>query len=78
MCLPSLFIQTIVEVNRNNTRKQRLYFPVSILRILDCLECPSSSVFVHQTAPLGATFLNQRNAQKKTVEPSEGTGKRTS
>ena len=27
-------------------------------------------------APLGATFLKQRNAQKKTDEPSEGTEKR--
>ena len=26
-------------------------------------------------APLGATFLKQRNAQKKTIEPSEGTAK---
>ena len=49
MCLLSLFIQKIVEVHRNNAKKQRFNFPVSILRILEYLEseCPSSSELVH-------------------------------
>ena len=48
--LPSFLIQIIVEVHRNNARKQGLYFCVSILRILEYLEseCPFSSELVHQ------------------------------
>ena len=78
MCFPSLFIQTIVEVHRNNAKNQRLYFPVSILRILEHLgfKFPSSFELVHKMAPIRATFLKQHNAQKKTAEPSDGTAKR--
>ena len=59
MCFPSLFIHTIVEIHRNNTRKQRLYFPHFIYRILNYLELehfPYSDL-VHLRAPIGATFL---------------------
>lgn len=75
---PSLFIQTIVEVHRNNARKQRLYFLVFIRRILDSIELERFpySKLVHLTAPIGATFLKQRNEQKKPVEPSVGTTNR--
>ena len=78
MCFPSLFIHTIVEIHRNNTRKQRLYFPHFICRILNYLELEHfpSSELVHLTAPIRATFLKQCNAQKKPAEPSEGTTKR--
>ena len=47
--LPSLFIQTIVEVHKNTSKKQRLFFLVSILRILEYLEfeCTFSFELVH-------------------------------
>ena len=47
--LPSLFIQTIVEVHKNTSKKQRLFFLVSILRILEYLEfeCTFSFKLVH-------------------------------
>ena len=45
MCICSLFIQTVVAVNRNTSKKQDLFFPVSILKILEHLVfvCTSSS-----------------------------------
>ena len=51
ICFPSLFIQTIVEVHRNKSRKQGLFFPVFIHRILDYLksQCFSSLELVHLT-----------------------------
>ena len=61
MCLPSLFIQTIVDVNKNTFKKHDLFFPVSIIRILEHLgfKCASSSELVHQIALIGATILKQ-------------------
>lgn len=74
----SLFIQTIVEVHRNNARKQRLFFLVYICRILSFIELEHfpSSKLVHLTAPIRATFLKQCNAQRKPTKPSVGTTKR--
>ena len=78
ICFPSLFIQTIVEVHRKNTRKQRLFFHVFLGRILEYIEvkCFPSLELVHPIAPIEATFLKQQSAQKKTIEPSVGTTKR--
>ena len=78
ICFLSLFIQTIVEVHRNNARKQHLFFPIFIHRILGFIELEHfpSSKLVHLIAPIGATFLKQRNAQKKPTKPSVGTTKR--
>ena len=61
MCLPSLFIQTIANVNRNTFKKHDLFFPVSIIRILEYqgFKCTSSSELVSQIAPIGATILKQ-------------------
>ena len=58
MCLPSLFIQTIVDIHRNTTCKQNLFFLVSILRILEHLgfECPSSSKLFNQISPIEQLF----------------------
>ena len=77
ICFPSLFIQTIDEVYKNNSKK-RLFFPVCLGRILEFIELEHfpSSELVHLTTVIGATFLKQRNAQKKTVEPSVVTTKR--
>ena len=78
ICFPSLFIQTIVEVYRIKSRKQRLFFLVFIRRILDYLELEHFPCLdlVHLTTPIGATFLKHRFAQKKTFEPSASTTKR--
>jgi len=67
MCICSLFIQTIVAVNRNTSKKQDLFFPVSILKILEHLVfvCTSSSKLDHQIAPIGATFLKQRKLKRR-------------
>ena len=64
ICFPSLLIQTIVEVHRNKSRKQRLFFLVFIRRILDYLELEHfpSLELVHLTIPIGATFLKHRFA----------------
>ena len=49
MCLHSLFIQTIIDVNRNTSKKQDLFFLISILRILEHprFVCTSSSKLDH-------------------------------
>lgn len=75
----SLFIQTLVEVHRNKSRKHCLFFPLFISRILAYLELEDfpSSNYVHLIAPMGSFFLKQWNAQKKTVEPSVGLLKRS-
>ena len=79
MCLPSLFIQSIVDIHRSDSHKQRLFFPVSSLRVLERLgfECPSSSELVHQISPIRAIFLKLIRAQKKTPMKLGAKGKRT-
>ena len=64
ICFLFLFVQTIVEVHRNKSRKQRLFFLVFIRRILDYLELEHfpSLKLVHLTTPIGATFLKHRFA----------------
>ena len=55
-----------------------LFFPVFIYRVLNYLESEKFPPLelVHITAPIGATFLKQRYAQRKLVEPSVSTSKR--
>lgn len=79
MCLPSLFIQSIVNIHRSNSQKQSLFFPVSILRVLEHLgfECPSCSKLVHQISPITATFLKPSRAQTKTPMKLMAKRKRT-
>ena len=62
MCLPSLFIQTIVGIYRSKSKSQRLFFPVFIYRVLNFLglEDLLALELVHIIAPIGATFLKQR------------------
>lgn len=64
ICFPFLFFQTIIEVHRNNTRKQCLFFPIFLGRILEYIElkCFPSLELVHPTAPTRATFLKQHCA----------------
>ena len=79
MCFPSLFIQTIVDIYRSKSKGQKLFFPVYINRILRFLglsDFPHLEL-VHITAPIGATFLRQGQAQMKSAEPSTGTSKRS-
>ena len=75
---PSLFIQTIIKAHRSKSRKHRLFFPAFISRILAYLELEYFVAFdpIYLTTPLGSPFLRQRQAQKKTVEPSAGSSKR--
>ena len=64
---PSLFISSLVEVYRNNSRAHDLFFPVFIHRILLHLgldEFPASKL-VHIIASIGATFFRQRAAQMR-------------
>ena len=55
-----------------------LFFLVFLYRVLNYLELenfpPLELVYI--TAPIGATFLKQRYAQRKLVEPSVSTSKR--
>ena len=62
MCLPSLFIQTIVGIYRSKSKSQRLFFPMFIYRVLNFLglEDLLALELVHIIAPIGATFLKQR------------------
>ena len=79
MCFPSLFIQTIVDISRSKSKGQKLFFPMYIYRILRFLglsEFPPLEL-VHITAPIGATFLRQRQTLMKSNEPSIGTSKRS-
>ena len=75
---PSLFIQTIIVVHRSKSRKYCFFFPIFISRILTYLELEDFPIFdsIHLTTPIGSSFLRQRQAQKKTVEPSAGSSKR--
>ena len=78
ICFPSLFIQAIIAVHRSKCRKQSLFFPIFISRILAYLELkdfPASDT-VHLTTPIRSSFLRQRQAQKKIVEPSASSSKK--
>ena len=77
ICFPSLFIQTIVEVFGSKSKAHKLFFPVFIFRVLTFLgleDFPALEL-VHIIAPIGATFLRQRQTQMKSAEPSTGTSK---
>ena len=78
ICFPSLFIQTLTEAHRSKCKKHALFFPVFIYRVLNFLQLQNypSLELIHITAPIGATFLKQRSAQKKNVGPSVGSSKR--
>ena len=75
---PSLFIQTIIVVHRSKSRKCCFFFPILISRILAYLELEDFPVSnsVHLTTPIGSSFLRQRQAQKKIVEPSASSSKK--
>ena len=78
MCFPSLLIQTIVGIYRSKSKSQRLFFPVFIYRVLNFLgleDLPALEL-VHIIAPIGATFLRQRQAQMKRAEQSTRTSKK--
>ena len=64
MCFPTLFIHSLVEVHRSSSKSHGLFFPVFIHRILLHLELEDfpASKPVHIIAPIGATFLRQREA----------------
>ncbi|XP_050248672.1 disease resistance protein At4g27190-like [Quercus robur] len=78
ICLPSLFYQTLAEAHRSKCKKHGLFFPVFIYRVLNFLGLENfpSLELIHITAPIGATFLKQRSAQKKNVGPSASSLKR--
>ena len=78
ICFPSLFIQTMAEAHRSKCKKHGLFFPVFVYRILEYFQLQDfpSLELIHITAPIGATFLKQRSAQKKNVGPSVGSSKR--
>ena len=64
MCFPSLFIQTIAEVNRSKSKAYNMVFPVFAYGVLLFLGLDSfpSLELVRITAPIGATFLRKRQA----------------
>ena len=62
MSFPTLFIRSLVEVHRSNSKSHGLFFPIFIHRILLHLgleDFPTSKP-VHIIAPIGVTFLRQR------------------
>ena len=67
MSFPILFIHSFIEVHRSSAKSHGLFFLVFIHRILlDLgLEDFPASELVHIIAPIGATFLRQRDAQLK-------------
>jgi len=79
MCFPSLFIQTIEDIYRSKSKRQKLFFPMYIYRILRFLGLSNFPPLelVHITAPIGATFHKQLQAQMKGAELSTGTSKRS-
>ena len=79
ICFPSLFIEIIVEVRRSKYKKHGLFFPVLIHRILKYLGLKNfpSQELVHIQVPIGAKFVKQQNSQKKFVDPSVSSSKRT-
>ena len=64
---PTLFIRSIVEVHKSSAKSHGLFFQIFIHRILlDLgLEDFPASELMHIIAPIGATFLRQRDAQLK-------------
>ena len=68
-----------MKVRRSNYKRHGLFFPVLIYRVLKYLGIKNfpSQELVHIQAPIGAKFLKQRSAQKKFVDPSVGSSKRT-
>ena len=77
LCFPSLFIQTIVDISRSKSKGQRLFFPLFIFRnlFLKLSKFPSLEL-LHIMAPIGTTYLRQRQAQMKSAKPSTRTSKR--
>ena len=59
ICFPSFFIQTIVAIHRNKSRRHRLFPPIFISKVLAylVLEDFLASNSVHLTAPIGSSFL---------------------
>ena len=78
ICFASLFYETLVRAHRSKSKKHGLFFPVFIYRILRYVGVQNfpSLELIHITAPIGATFLKQRTAQKRSVGPSVGSSKR--
>ena len=78
ICFPSLFYQMLVGAHRSKSKKHGLFFPVFIYGVLRYvrLENVPPLELIHITASIGATFLKQRNAQKRNVGPSVGSSKR--
>ena len=78
ICFPSLFYQTLVGAHMSKSKKHGLFFPVFIYGVLRYvrLENVPPLELIHITAPIGATFLKQRSAQKRNVGPSVGSSKR--
>nr|POF09121.1 hypothetical protein CFP56_56781 [Quercus suber] len=68
----------MAEAHRTKCKKHGLFFPVFVYRVLKYLKLQDfpSLELIHITAPIGATFLKQRSAQKKNVGPSVGSSKR--
>ena len=67
MSFSHLFIRSLIEVHRSSSTAHALFFPVFIHQILLHLglaEFPASE-FVLIIAPIGATFLRQRDAQMR-------------
>ena len=67
-----------MDVYRSKSKGQKLFFPLFIFRILRFLELSKfpSLELVHIMAPIGTTYLRQRQAQMKSAKPSIGTSKR--
>ena len=63
MCIPTLFIRSLVKVHRSSSKSHGLFFPVFSLFI--GLEDFLTSKSIYIRAPIGATFLRQRVAQMK-------------
>ena len=64
---PHLFLRSLNEVHRSSSTAHALFHPVFIHRILLCLGLDDflASEPVHIIAPIGATFLRQRDAQMR-------------
>ena len=62
----------------SNSKAQKLFFPVFIYKVLNFLGLSNFPPLelLHIIAPIGATFLRQRQAHMKSAEPSTRTSKR--
>ena len=62
----------------SNSKAQKLFFPVFIYRVLNFLGLSNFPPLelLHIIAPIGATFLRQRQAHMKSTKPSTRTSKR--